>query len=120
MTVPSTPSLIDFDHWSTLARSDPEAFEALRTRVIDEAINRAPERSQARLRCLQWKLDQIRDTAASPLSACVLMSRMMWDSVLGDGGLHDTIGKMDQLTTRKPKMPSAQILPFRQTDQILP
>lgn len=84
-------STFDFDHWSELASRDPEGFEARRRETIEAAIRQAPARTQARLRRLQWKLDQIRRTSGTPLAACIRMHNMMWDSLQGRGGLLDTL-----------------------------
>lgn len=84
-------SSFDFDHWSELASRDPEGFEARRREAIEAAILQAPARAQARLRRLQWKLDQIRRTSGTPLAACIRMHNMMWDSLQGRGGLLETL-----------------------------
>jgi len=77
----------DFDRWSELANRDPDAFEAKRAAVIEAAITRASTRSQARLRRLQWKLDQVRRTSATPLAAAIRMNELMWERITGRGGL---------------------------------
>ena len=78
----------DFDHWAELAVTDSDAFEARRSHLIEAFISSVPEERQPRLRRLQWRIDQIRRTARTPLASCIRISRMMWDSVLGEGGLH--------------------------------
>ena len=78
---------VDFDHWSAIASTDPERFEQMRQAVIDEVISRAPERQQQRLRCLQWRIDQERRLAHTPLAACIRISNMMWEHVTSPGGL---------------------------------
>lgn len=102
----------DFESWSTLAHSDPEGFEARRARAIEEAIHRATPRAQARLRRLQWQLDQVRRTSATPMAACIRMNHMMWDRITGPGGLLETLveGKHEPA----PKE-AAKVLPFRLT-----
>ena len=72
-----------------LARDNPQAFEALRSRLIAETIERAPERLQLRLRQLQFRIDGIRRRARTPLGALIEMQSMMWDSFLRlDDALH--------------------------------
>ena len=104
----------NFDHWATLARENPEDFEAARSHTIDLAIGRARAGKQHRLCQLQWKLDQIRQISTTPLLACLRMNRLMWDSVCGDDGL---LVRLNQLqSAEKPARPgchSAVILPFR-------
>lgn len=93
-----------------MASNDPEGFEARRSHAIEEAIRRAPPRTQMRLRRLQWKLDQVRRTAATPMAACIRMNHMMWDRVTGPGGLLETL-----VEGRTPATPQgkAKVLEFR-------
>lgn len=102
----------DFESWSQLANNDPEGFEARRVSAIEETIGRAPPRIQARLRRLQWKLDQVRRTSATPMAACIRMNHMMWDRVTGPGGLLETLVEGKQRPAPKP---AAKVLPFRLT-----
>jgi len=78
---------IDFDSWSEMARTDPDAFERMRLAAIDSVIESAPAENQERLRRLQWRIDQERRLARTPMAACLRISRMMWRTVLGEGGL---------------------------------
>ena len=87
----SEKPLIDFDSWSELAQQDPEAFEARRTEIIEQIIQGMPVHKQHRIRCLQWKIDQVRARASNPLSACIKLNEMMWDSLAGPGGLRDAL-----------------------------
>lgn len=104
----------DFDAFAMLAHSDPDAFEALRRETIDAAINNAPVEQQEKLRCLQWRIDQIRKVSGTPLAACLRFYSMMWDTVLGNGGLLEHLNAFVQ--GRNPPLPnrgkSAKILGF--------
>jgi hypothetical protein len=82
---PAVPQ--NFDEWASLAATDLPAFETQRHHAIEAAIQQAPARNRQRLRCLQWKLDQIRSTARTPMIACLRMNRMLWETVAGDTGL---------------------------------
>lgn len=112
------PKNIDFDTWSALAHSDPNAFEALRMRLIDDVIRRAPPQRQHRLRCLQWRIDQIRRTSHTPMAACLRLSNMMWETVVGRHGLlaalHWGVGGHEKapLMDTTPSGETACILPF--------
>ena len=108
-----SPSGHDFDHWATLARQDPESFETERSRVIEAAIRRAPRQKQQRLRCLQWKLDQIRKTSSTPMVASLRMNRLLWETVAGEDGLIERLNYLQAVDGYR-KMPrfSAEILPF--------
>jgi hypothetical protein len=104
----SHTSLVDFDQWADLAKTDPAAFEARRAEVIEAAIQQMPSHKQHRMRCLQWKIDQVRGQASTPLAACIRLSEMMWDSMVGPGGLRDVlegVGNNFQLPTRAPVVP---------------
>jgi hypothetical protein len=98
---------IDFETWARLAREDPQAFEERRLEAIAEVIDSAPERSRERLRCLQWRIDQERRLARTPLAACMRISQMMWRSVLGDGGLQQRLGELQRAFGVEPDLPSA-------------
>jgi hypothetical protein len=113
---PSTPPQ-DFDAWSALARSDPQAFEYCRDYIINDAIRRAPAHKQLRLRRMQWKLNQIRRTSPTPMIACLRMNRMLWEAVIGDRGLLDCLLHPEG-TRRRPDAadkPTARIIPFVQS-----
>ena len=100
----------DFDHWSQLAQDDPEGFERLRSRTIEHHISQATEAHQARLRCLQWRIDRIRETTKSPMAACITISSMMWDSL---HQLSITYKQLDNLTNGVAvQLPKADILKF--------
>jgi len=81
----------DFDEWVTLAREDPERFERLREEKIRDMIAAVPENMRQRMQGLQWRIDRIRQTANNPMASCLRLSSMMWDSVLGEDGLVQTI-----------------------------
>lgn len=108
--------LAEFDHWAQLAVADSDAFEARRSRLIEAFISSVPPERQRRLRCLQWRIDQIRRTARTPLASCIRISRMMWDSVLGEGGLHEVLNiALDGVSAQQsPQLPRlrAQVLLF--------
>ena len=103
-------SLVDFDQFSELAKSDPDAFEAKRAEVIEQVIERMPAHKQHRMRCLQWKIDQVRAQAGNPLSACITLSEMMWDSLAGPGGLRETLERLGNGNFEP--TPKARVLDF--------
>ena len=88
---------IDFDTWAEMARNDPETFESMRLAAIEAVIERAPLDNQDRLRRLQWRIDQERRLARTPMAACLRISRMMWRSVLGPNGLNDRFHELQGL-----------------------
>lgn len=96
---------LDVDAWFELAERDPEAFEAMRLRMIEDVVESAPSRLKQRLLSLQWRIDQERRLANTPLAACIRMSRMMWERVTGPKGLLDSIDRLSEVIT-EPDMPS--------------
>jgi hypothetical protein len=101
---------LDFDQLSSLATLDPEAFEARRDELIEEVISSAPLHRQPRLRGLQWRLDLLRKRSRTPLAACIRMSEMMWESLLGEGGLRDSLECLTQARAPLPRRASARVI----------
>ncbi|MGD8588031.1 MAG: DUF3135 domain-containing protein [Chromatiales bacterium] len=79
-------SSLDFDAMTAIAKEDPVEFERLRQMAIDEFIESVPPERRGRLRSLQWRIDQERRNR-TPLSACLRISKMMWEHLLGPNGL---------------------------------
>jgi hypothetical protein len=110
---------IDFDAWSAMARTDPQTFEQMRLAAIQAAIDAAPEANRERLRRLQWRIDQERRLARTPLAACVRISRMMWRAVLGPNGLHERFAGLHGLLSGRAAdspggtTPCARVIAFR-------
>jgi len=108
----SRPSF-DFDAWVELARQNPQAFEEKRKYIIEKAIQGAPAHKQQRLRCLQWKLDKIRETSRTPMMACLQINRLLWENVTGEHGL---LNSLQQLQTSRPgnrtRRARAKIIPL--------
>lgn len=109
----------DFDDWSRLAKDDPSAFEARRLALIEEFLRQFPQPDQQRLRGLQFRIDMVRRRARTPMGACLKISSMMWESLLGSHGLKtalDTlIGYPNHAVpaTSTGLAPSARVIPFR-------
>lgn len=114
MSTPPTRPRFDFDAWVKLARQDPQAFEEKRKRIIEDAIQGAPAHKQQRLRCLQWKLDKIRETSRTPMLACLHINRLLWENVTGEHGL---LNSLQQLQSghhgHNPDQANAEIIPLR-------
>ena len=87
METTSNRPKFDFNAWAILAREDPQAFELERKLLIERAIMKAPADKQQRLRCLQWKLDQIRNLASTPMAACLQINRLLWENIVSEHGL---------------------------------
>ena len=104
----------DFNAWAKLARKNPQAFELERKLLIERAIMRAPADKQQRLRCLQWKLDQIRNLASSPMAACLQINRLLWEHIVSEHGLLHCLQRLQ--SGKHPgngDSATAEILPFQ-------
>lgn len=115
MIDPDNPTNFEFETWQRLAKEDPERFEARRLEAIQRFIDSAPESKQARLRGLQWQVDQARARAKSPMGACARVSALMWESVAGRDGLLESLTSLGEVTTgsqRTERTPGA-VLPFK-------
>jgi hypothetical protein len=105
----------DFDAWSKLAQDDPAAFEAQRAKAIAELLDSAPPHLRKRLDGLQWRIDCVRQQAQNPMGACMRISRMMWDAVLGERGLAESLRSFTDAGTELAQHtePSATVVPLR-------
>jgi hypothetical protein len=72
--------LPDFDTMARLASENPEELERIKRDAIEELINSAPPSRQARLRGLQWSVDQKVSLHKCPLGSLIEVNKMMWDS----------------------------------------
>lgn len=97
----------DFSEWVEVAEKNPDDFEAMRLAAIEEFIESVPEEQRERLRRLQWRIDQERRLAKTPMNACVRISRMMWRSVVGEGGLRDRFSELGGLLQGETPKPQA-------------
>lgn len=109
---------LDFELWSKLAMHDPGTFESMRLAMIEDLIKSAPPARRQRLRCLQWRIDQERRLSHSPLSACIRISRLMWDNLVGEDGLMDHLQNLNESLNRQPVVAAkpvlqATVIPFR-------
>lgn len=71
----------DFDELAALHRRDPQAFEALRARLLDETVRAAPAEHRPALEQVRARIDIARRSAATPFEAALIASRMMQQSV---------------------------------------
>lgn len=102
----------DFEGWAELAAADSEAFERAREAAVQRIIDSSPPELQQRLRGLQWRIDQVRRQSGGPVGACVRLSQMMWETLLGPKGL---VAHIERLTEpgSLPEQAPAAVLPFR-------
>jgi hypothetical protein len=113
MSAPVTRPRFDFDAWVELARQDPQAFEDKRKNIIETAIQGAPEQQQQRLRCLQWKLDKIRESSRTPMMACLQINRLLWENVTGEHGLLNSLQHLQRSETgSQNRRKKAKVIPL--------
>jgi len=106
-----------FDDWARLASEDPASFETARRLMIDSLIEAAPTPLQARLRGLQWQIDQVRAMTPTPLGACAKISNLMWEKLLGPEGLVEQLERLDSGESSPDKTAaSAQVIPLRRLE----
>ena len=104
----------DFDAWAELARENPQAFELERKLLIERAIMKAPADKHQRLRCLQWKLDQIRILASTPMAACLQINRLLWENIVSEHGLLHNLQRLQSRERPEDIDPvTAEILQFQ-------
>jgi len=106
----SADLVIDFERWAALAKNNPQEFEAKRAELLESYIQLAPVAKQQRLRCLQWKVDQIRNNAGSTFHAALKINQLMWESLMGKGGLYDALETL--LEGKEPSFREAKVLRF--------
>ncbi len=96
----------NFDEWAKIAREDPDAFENMRKKMIQDVIDATSPEVRKRMQGLQWKIDNIRAISSNPMASCLKISHMMWDNVLGEDGLLENMRKLnDPEQISKPKQP---------------
>ena len=106
----------NFDEWLELANRDPEGFERRRQAIIENYLGSLPLSKQRRMRGLQFRIDMERRRAHTSMGACIKLSSMMWDALLGPSGLAASIQLLttSQTHAMKPEQPrNAQVLSFR-------
>lgn len=91
------------DDWARLAQQDPEAFEAMRLKLVDDYIKNAPSDIQKRLECMQWKIEHIRRQADNPTEAFTAITEMMWESTRKLGHTHNDL--LDACGGKAPSVP---------------
>lgn len=112
MTV-QTATSFNFDEWMQLAKENPEKFEENRKSAIEAVISSTDGASQKRLEGLQWQIEQMRTSSDNPMSACMRISKLMWENVQGEDGLVETLNQLTGKTPVKEKVQKrAEVLQF--------
>ncbi|WP_432723605.1 DUF3135 domain-containing protein [Jeongeupia wiesaeckerbachi] len=74
--------LPDFDTLAALYRQDPGAFEALRSSLLQQALDDVEAPRRQRIEALLNHIELHRRRAKNPLHATVIAHEMMWTSFL--------------------------------------
>lgn len=72
--------LPDFDTMARLAKEDPAAFEAMRKRILRQAIDSAPEAHRPNLEKTLREIEATRASATTPEDAVLRANQAMMDS----------------------------------------
>lgn len=74
---------IDFEEWSNLYKTDPEAFEKKRLETLKAFIddNATDKASRIRLEQTLFRIEMTRKTSKNPLQSAIQASKLMWESV---------------------------------------
>jgi len=101
--------------WAQLAQQDPEAFETMRSELLNEFIQSSPSRIQKQLEGVQWKIDHIRQRANSPEEALAEITTMMWEAAQQLGQRQQELLALcsGEEPTSTPSRQTAQILDFK-------
>ncbi|WP_158592213.1 DUF3135 domain-containing protein [Noviherbaspirillum sedimenti] len=79
--MPLPTAIPDFDMLVTLHQHDPQAFEALRCHLLQEALDAAPAARRASLELLLGRIEAARAASASPQQAASIAFAMMAESL---------------------------------------
>lgn len=85
-----------FDELADLAHADPEAFEALRLRILASHIAASPKEQKLKLERMQFRINGVLRRSSNPVHACILLQGMMVENTtrISDAlsGLHQGLG----------------------------
>ena len=117
----NNPTDFEFGTWRQLAKTSPESFATKRLEAIEQLIASAPLEKQQRLRGLQWQIDQTRERANNPLTACVRVSALMWNAVAGENGLIENLASLAHVASGRETSarPPGAVLSFKRQEKHL-
>jgi hypothetical protein len=78
---------MDIAGWAQLARKNHDEYLERRSGALAALIATAPSDIQAQLMALQEHIDIIHTREKTTIGACLKLSNMMWDIVLGENGM---------------------------------
>ena len=84
----------NFDHFASLAKKDPDAFEAYRKKLIEKTIEDAPRERRTNLQRYQWRIDQETRKHDNSLGACIKLTQMMSQRMFSINKQLDTLTKI--------------------------
>lgn len=94
--VPTPVEKPPFDELVELARFDPDAFEALRRKLVESHIARSPIDQKLKLQRMQFRINGVLKRSSNPVHACILLQNMLAENTgrMSDAliGLQDGVG----------------------------
>ena len=73
--------LPEFEVLITLYKTDPVAFEALRSELLRDAVGRASQEQRPALEAILRQIETTRDATANPIEAMLLAFKLMQESM---------------------------------------
>lgn len=105
--------LPDFDEMMALHQKDPKALEALREKMIRDAVDSAPPEYRPALEHTVFQINRARELASTPLEAAAAAGRLMSKSSEQlhsalDHLQHEAAGQQAAMVLEKLRMPLAK------------
>ena len=110
-------ALPDFDTLLALHDNDVKALDQIKREATEALIGKVAEKSQRRLRGLQFQIDMELRRSKSPMDGCIKISKMMHDSLAELRGHLNELFDSDftgslEVSYASVEQKSADILPF--------
>ena len=120
--IPNFVQIPDFDELASLARQDPDAFEALRADLLEQCVQCAPPHMHRRLRGMVFELNASRQASQSPLANCLDASGKMWKAfdelrIQLNAVVRPEALSEEELASLQPKEQNADVLPFDRSER---
>lgn len=91
----------DFEHWRSLAETDPLAFFVAREQVLARFMAAAPRRLSGELHSLQALIDHSRAEAGSPINSSRLLLSMMAEHLAALSGHMTQLHRQSTILTAR-------------------
>ncbi|MBL4680734.1 MAG: DUF3135 domain-containing protein [Pseudomonadales bacterium] len=110
-------ALPDFDTLLELHKNDIKALDQIKKETTEAFISKVSEKSQRRLRGLQFQIDMELRRSKSPMDGCIKLSNMMHESLAElrshlNAAFDTDLADSGELNFDTAEQKSARILPF--------